>query len=46
MVADISDGGSGPAALLQASLAMVGVLLRFLGGMALLLVLLGDSWKL
>jgi len=33
-------------AAMQTSLATVGVLLWFLGGMALLLVLLGDSWKL
>ena len=33
-------------AAVQKSLAMAGVLLWFLSGMALLLVLLGDSWKL
>lgn len=33
-------------AALQAGLAVIGVLLWFFGGMALLLVLLGDSWKL
>ena len=33
-------------AAVQRGLATVGVLLWFLGGMALLLVLLGDSWKL
>jgi hypothetical protein len=33
-------------ASIQKSLAVLGVLLWFLGGMALLLVLLGDPWQL